>query len=391
MKEITELQQNVDLIEFGERKIYVVGTAHVSKSSAELVRQAVEEYQPDVICVELCEPRLESLLNPERWQETDIFDVVKSGRAYVLLAQLILSSFQKRLAEQFGVRPGEEMREAVRLADEQGIRLEVVDREIRTTLKRAWAKAGFFSLMKLSSGLLTSLFTRQEISEQEIEALKEGDALSAMMSEFSAYLPTVKDVLIDERDLYMAAKIYASGGKSVMAVVGAGHVPGIRRALGTDVDLVSLEKLPPPRRWVMLIAWGVPAVIIGMFIYGFLYAGESTSMEMLSAWVLANGGLSALGALIALAHPLTIITAFVAAPITSLNPTIAAGWVCGLVEALIRKPRVKDLDTLADDISTLSGFWKNRVSKVLLVIILANLGSVAGTLIGSIKVASLLP
>ncbi len=391
MKEITELQQNIDLISFGERRIFLCGTAHVSKSSAELVREAVETHAPDVICVELCEPRLSSLRNPELWRETDIFEVVKSGRAYVLLAQLILSSFQKRLAEQFGVRPGEEMREAIRLAEEKGIRLEVVDREIRITLKRAWAEASFWSLLKLSSGLFASLFTQEEISEQEIEALKSGDTLSAMMAEFSDYLPEVKDVLIDERDRYMAAKIYASGGERVLAVVGAGHVPGIQRTLGADVDLASLEELPPPRAWVKTIAWGVPALILGMFVYGFIYSGAETSLEMLGVWFLANGTLSALGALLALAHPLTILTAFLAAPITSLNPTIAAGWVCGLVEALLRKPRVKDLESLADDVSSVRGFWSNRVSKVLLVIILANLGSVAGTLLGSFKVASLLP
>lgn len=390
MKQIAELEPNVDIITFGERKIYLIGTAHVSKTSAELVRRTIEEIRPDVVCVELCEPRLESLQQPERWRETDIFQVVRRGRAYVLLSQLLLASFQKRLAEKLDVRPGEEMREAVSLSQEHNIRLEVVDREIRTTLKRAWAEAGLWSLLKLSYGLVASVFSKDEISEEQIEELKSSDALTVMMNEFAEYLPGVKDVLIDERDKYMAAKIYASGGSNVVAVVGAGHVPGILRTLGTDVDLASLETIPPGNKALRAISWGIPLSILAAFIYGFYYSGVDTSMQMISAWVIANGSLAALGALVALAHPLTIVTAFIAAPITSLSPAVAAGWAAGLVEAMVRKPRVKDLETIADDVSTVRGFWSNRLSKVLLVMMLANLGSAAGTLIGSIKVFSLL-
>ncbi|MCB0325209.1 MAG: TraB/GumN family protein [Bdellovibrionales bacterium] len=390
MKQIAEIKPNVDLVTFGERKFYLVGTAHVSKASAELVRETIEEVSPDVVCIELCEARLQSLLEPERWRETDIFEVVKSGRAYVLMAQLVLASFQKRLAEKFGVRPGEEMREAIRIGEEKKIRLEVVDREIRTTLKRAWAQAGLWSLIKLSFGLVSSIFSREDISEAEIEALKSGDALSAMMAEFADYLPQVKETLIDERDRYMAAKIYACGGKNVVAVVGAGHVPGIKRALGTDVNLAALEEIPPGNRALAAIGWSIPVVILAMFAYGFFHAGLDTSLSMIGAWIVITGTLSALGALVALAHPLTIVTAFVAAPITTLHPAIAAGWAAGLVEALIRKPRVRDMETIADDVSTIKGFWRNRLSKVLLVIMLSNLGSAAGMVLGSITVASLL-
>lgn len=388
--QITEIEPNVDLVEIGQRRVYLVGTAHVSKSSAELVENSIRTYRPDAVCVELCEARSQALRNPERWKETDIFEIIKTGKAYVLLAQLLLAAFQRRIAKQFGIQPGEEMRTAIATAEELGCPVVNADRDVRITLKRAWAKAKTWSLVKLSVSLLFSLFSSEEVSEEQIEELKSGDTLSAAMAEFSGYLPGVKDVLIDERDQYLAAKIWEVEADSVLAVVGAGHVPGIKRVISSKVDLAGLEQIPPPSKVVRGIAWGIPLAIVAMFVYGFFGADSETSVKMVSAWVLINGGLAALAVLIALAHPLTIIAAFVAAPITSLNPTIGAGWVCGLVEALIRKPRVGDLQTIADDILSLKGFWTNRVTKVLLVTALGNLGSSIGTFIGGAKLGSLL-
>lgn len=390
MKRITQIEPNVDLVEINGRKIYLVGTAHVSQSSVELVENIIRRYEPDTVCVELCESRAQAMKNPDRWQETDIFKVIRAGKAYVLLAQLVLSSFQKRIARQLGIQPGEEMRRAMETAEALGIAVAYSDREVRTTLKRAWAKAGFWSLTRLSCSLMLSLFVSEEVTEAEIEELKTGDMLSEMMAEFSGYLPGVKEVLIDERDKYLSAKVLEADGDTVVAVVGAGHIPGMKQNIGQTIDLYPLEEVPT-RSWTLrAVAWGIPLVIIAMFICGFFFADTQTGVEMLSAWIVINGSLSALGALLALAHPLTIITAFVVAPITSLNPTIAAGWVCGLVEALLKKPRVKDFQTIADDITTLKGFWTNRVTKILLVTALANLGSIVGSFVGGAKLGSLL-
>jgi pheromone shutdown-related protein TraB len=316
--------------------------------------------------------------------------VIKSGRAYVLMAQLALSTFQKKLAEEFGVRPGEEMLRAMEVCRNEDIEIALIDREVRTTLKRAWGRAGFWSLLKMLGSMIGAMFGPQEISEEDIEKLKESDQLSMVIDEFSGSLPGIKTALIDERDQYLATKMLAAPGKTLVAVVGAAHVPGIKRAFGQPVDLATLEELPPPRKIFKIIGWGIPLLLLGLVIAGFIAGGRETSEQMVIAWVLANGVAASIGTIIALAHPLTIVTAFVAAPITSLNPTIAAGWVCGLMEAWLRKPRVVDFETIADDMTSIKGIWSNRVIKVLLVVVMANLGSSIGTFIGVGWVVSLL-
>lgn len=386
----TEIESNVDLIEHEGRSFFIIGTAHVSKDSADLVERTIRDRNPDTVAVELCESRFESLSNPERWKETDIYTVIKSGRAYVLMAQLALSTFQKRLADEFGVRPGEEMHRAIKVSEETGAELSLVDREIRTTLKRAWATAGFWTLMKVLYQTILSTFHAQDISQEEIEKMKTGDELAVILDEFSGSLPGVKVALIDERDQYLAQKILNSPGDTVVAVVGAAHVPGIKRAFGAAIDLEMLEELPPPKIIFKVIGWGIPLLVVGLIVAGFVTSGRETTEQMVMAWVLANGICAAIGTTLALAHPLTIITAFFAAPVTSLNPTIAAGWVCGLVEAWLRKPRVMDLERISDDLGSVRGIWKNRVVKVLLVVVLANLGSSVGTFIGVGWVAALL-
>lgn len=390
MPEISEIEPNVDLIEAEGRSFYIVGTAHVSEHSADLVEKTIREQNPDTVCLELCESRHETLSNPERWKQTDIFSVIKSGRAYVLMAQLALSAFQRQLAEEFRIRPGEEMHRAMAVCKETSTEIALVDRDIRVTLKRAWAKAGFWSLTKMLFSVLMSMFSAKEITQEDIEKLKQSDELTLLIDQFSGALPGIKTALIDERDAYLASKIMASPGQTLVAVVGAAHVPGIKRLFGTPVDIELLEVLPPPKKVFKIIGWGIPLVIAGLIIAGFVTSGRETSEQMVVAWVLANGIAASIGTIIALAHPLTILTAFLAAPLTSLNPTIAAGWVCGLMEAYLRKPRVLDLEKIADDMTTLRGIWRNRVIKILLVVVLANLGSSIGTFIGFGWVVALL-
>ncbi len=390
MAQISSVEPNVDKIEYEGRVFYLVGTAHVSRSSVELAEQTIRRYQPDTVAIELDEQRYSSLLNPERWRETDIFRVIREGKSYLLMAQLALAGFQKKLGNKLDVKPGEEMIAAANVAKEVDAEIALIDRSVKTTLKRAWSSAGLWSMTKIFFSMIGALFTSEELDEEDIEKLKSTDALELMVEQFSDYLPGVKVALVDERDCYLAEKMRQAPGETVVAVVGAAHVPGIKRVFGTDIDLEALDELPPPKRSIQIFSWGFPILILGMIIYGFINAGAETSAQMMKAWILWNGTLASLGTLIALAHPLTIVTAFVAAPITSLNPMIAAGWVCGLVEALLKKPRIKDLETIADDISTVRGVWTNRVSKILLVIVFANLGSSIGTIIGFGTIASLL-
>ncbi len=387
---ITSVEPNVDLLELDGREVYLVGTAHVSDASAALVERVIREQQPDTVCVELCASRHAALTNPEQWRNTDLFAVIRSGRAYVLMAQLALAAYQRKLAEQFQVRPGEEMHRAMQVAGEIGAELSLVDREIRTTLKRAWSRAGIGAVLRMSWAMVMSLFTREEVSAEDIEKLKGNDELTVMLEEFSGALPGVKQALIDERDRYLAAKIHAAPGNKLVAVVGAGHVAGIKAHFGMPVNIAELETLPPPRRSLRLIGWGVPLLLLGLVIGGFVFSGRETGEQMIVAWVLANGIAAATGTLIALAHPLTILAAFLAAPLTSLNPTIAAGWVCGLIEAWVRKPRVRDLQQVAGDVTSVAGIWRNRVTRVLLVVVLANLGSSIGTFVGVGWIVSLL-
>ena len=386
----SEIEPNVDLVEIGERKFFIVGTAHISQKSVELVADSIRRFKPDVVCVELCEARQQTLLNPTAWREANIFNIIRQGKAYLLMAQLALSSFQKRIGKTLGVSPGDEMRRAIEVAEEVGASVEVVDRDVKITLKRAWGNASIISMFKLFSGLFFSLFSSNKVESEEIERLKEGDMLSEVMEEFSSYLPGLKEVLIDERDKYMAHKIFATSSKTALAVVGAGHVRGIKSTLGKQVDLKTLESIPPPRRALQVFAWGVPLLIIGLIAYGFYATDSDTSRSMMDAWVLANGSFAALGALFTLAHPLTILTAFIAAPFTSLNPMIAAGWVCGLVEAFVRQPKVGDLDNIAEDLTSAKGIWQNRVTRILLVIVCVNIGSTLGTFFGIAWITSLL-
>ncbi|MDD2942999.1 MAG: TraB/GumN family protein [bacterium] len=396
------IQDNVHLIENGDAKIYLLGTAHVSRNSAELVEEFIRQQNPDQVCIELCDPRFQSIQDEARWKNTDLFEVIKTGKAYLLMAQLILASFQKSIADKFGIRPGEEMRVAIAEAQAKNIPIFLIDREVRITLKRAWTKAKFLTLLKLfGAGLLSllrypleiilpSVFPPHEVSEEEIEAIKEGDVLQAMVSEFGTMLPGIKEVLIDERDMYMAHRLSSIKSGTAVAVVGAGHVPGILNLINSDINIAELEEIPSPSAAWKVFGLLLPALIFVILIYGFFTAGSETGTQMALHWVILTGTLSAIGAAAAFAHPLTIVSAFLAAPITTLHPAIAAGWVTGLVEAYIRKPKVSDLESVSDDITTLKGVWRNRVTRILLVIALTNIGASIGAYLGAFYMASFL-
>ncbi len=359
--------------------VYLVGTAHVSKDSVLDVRRTIEQVEPDTVCVELCESRYQALTQRDNWQKMDIFKIVRQGKSLLLLAQLMLTSFYRRLGEKLGVKPGAEMLEAVRLAQERGAELVLADRDIQITLKRTYGYLGFWTKLRLLFGLSVGIFSGEEIDEETVEKLKEKDQLEAVMAEFTGKFPEIKKRLIDERDIYIAQKIRRARGQKIVAVVGAGHIEGIKRHIERDEPIDWLQELPPRTVWPTLLKWGIPAAIIGIFVLGFFRQGSGRSIENIYIWILVNGLLSAAGAAAALGHPLTILSAFLAAPLTSLNPLMAAGWVAGLVQAWLRRPRVSDMEDLPNAINTVKGWWTNPVTKILLVVALANLGSVLGT------------
>jgi pheromone shutdown-related protein TraB len=372
---------NLTHLKFNEKEFILVGTAHVSRESARQVKSVIEEEKPDTVCVELCQSRFQAIQQKDRWQDTDIIKVIREKKSFLLLSNLLLASFQKRIAKQFDIKPGEEMITAINTAESTGAQVHLADRDIRTTLSRTWRIMGFWSKIKLVFQLTLSLGQLDEIKEEDIEKMKQQDVLETLLAEVGKSLPALKSILIDERDQYLAEKIRTAPGNKIVAVVGAGHIPGIQKYWNSNIDIRALEQLPPKGKSIGILKWLIPGVIVALFIAGFFYGGKEAGTDMIAWWILANGILAGVGAIIALAHPATIISSIVAAPLTSLNPMIAAGWVSGLVEAFSRKPKVKDLERLPEDIMSVRGFWKNNVTRILLVVVFTNLGSSLGTFI----------
>jgi pheromone shutdown-related protein TraB len=368
-------------LSFENKEIILLGTAHVSKESAQLVKDVIEEEKPDTVCVELCESRYQAIRQKEMWQDTDIVKVIREKKSFLLLANLLLASFQKRIAKKLNIKPGQEMIQAIESGEAVGAKIHLADRDIRITLSRTWRTMGLWSKLKLFFQLILSIGEVDEISEEDIEKIKQKDVLETLLADVGKSLPVVKDILIDERDRYLAYKIRTAPGNKIVAVVGAGHVPGIKKYWNADVDIKTLDHLPPKGKAFGILKWIIPAAILVLLFSGFFYGGANTGKDMIKWWILANGLLAGLGALIAFAHPFTILSSVLAAPLTSLNPMIAAGWVSGLVEAFSRKPKVKDIENLPEDILSIRGFWKNKVTRILLVVVFTNLGSALGTFV----------
>lgn len=372
---------NIHRLTFEDREITLIGTAHVSRESADLVVKVIEEEKPDTVCIELCESRHKAIKQKNRWQNTDLIKVIREKKSFLLLSNLLLTSFQKKIGQKLGIKPGEEMIRAMESADSVGAHIHLADRDIRITLSRTWRLMGLWTKMKLLAQLVTSMGEVDSIKEEDIEKMKDKDVLETLLSEIGKTLPELRRILIDERDKYLTEKIRSAPGKRIVAVVGAGHVPGIKREWNESIDLNALDELPPKGKLFSFLKWGIPALVVGLIVLGFFYAGSSAGTHMIKWWVLANAVFAGLGAAIALAHPLTILSAIVASPITSLNPMIAAGWVAGLVETFIGKPKVKDFESLPADILSLKGFWKNKITRILLIVVFTNLGSSLGAFV----------
>ncbi|SDJ04758.1 TraB/GumN family protein [Alteribacillus bidgolensis] len=380
--------ENITRLEVNEKEIVLIGTAHVSKQSAEQVKEVIEAEKPDSICVELDEQRYQSIVNRNKWKDMDIFKVIKQKKATLLLMNLIISSYQKRMGSQFGVQPGQEMIQGIQSAKETDANLVLADRDIQITFARIWHGVGFWGKMKLFFQMIYSFFYNEDISEEELEKLKSQDMLDAMLNDLTVYFPKLKVPLIDERDQYLSQKIKDAPGEKVVAVLGAAHVPGVKKQIEKEHDLSRLSERPKKSKAPAIIAWSIPILILAVIAYTF-YANPSVGLQQSISWLLWNGSFSALGTAIALGHPLAVLTAFVAAPITSLYPLVAAGWFAGIVQAYMRRPSVSDFETLNEDVYSVKGFWGNKVTRILLTVVLANLGSTLGTMIGGADVVRL--
>lgn len=446
-------QEPIARIQIDNCELTILGTAHISRASADKVTELLKSGDYDSVAIELCYSRHRSIVDPDALAKMDLFQVIREGKATMVAASLALGAFQQRMAEKLDIKPGAEMRAAIEVADELDMPVLLVDREIGTTLKRVYRRVGWWQRINLIAGLMASVVSRHEVSEEEIEKLKEGDILESTFTQFAEEAKELYTPLVDERDRFMAARIRQEIRKSnhrrLLAVVGAGHLKGISYylqhwdqklleenpdgirsvaqetdqaiAVSSDMSAMAvgddsastatqavsenesgkeniadispdpvavinhLNYIPPSSQWPKMIPWIIVALIFIGFGFGF-YRSPDLGWQMVSDWILINGGLAAIGALIALAHPITVAGAFVAAPITSLNPTIGAGMVTAAIETAVRRPKVEDFSRLRTDTTRLNGWWKNRVTKILLVFLFSTLGSAAGTYLAGFRI-----
>ena len=388
-----EKETHVTVMTQADKTFYIVGTAHVSDESRQEVADLIEKLKPDTVCVELCQERYDSLKDENRWSKLDIFQVIKKGKFLYLLANLAVGAYQRRMGAKLGVKPGAELMGAVSLSEELGIPVALIDRNIHTTLKRVWANLGFWTKTKLLAAIVDAMVgddkASKETTHDEIEQLKNDANLSSMMDMFAKEVPDVYTPLIDERDKYLCAKMREAEGRTIVAVVGAGHVNGIKKYFETAIDTNSLDVLPPPSLVWKIVKWLIPAVILGGLVYGGISHGSGAFMELLRAWILPNSVFCFLGAILALARPWTILASIFVSPLTSTTPVIGAGIVLGLLEAWLRKPTVADCEALVH-VHTLKDFYKNPVTHILIVCVLTTIGSALGAWIGIAAIATIL-
>ena len=370
-----------------DQEIILVGTAHVSQTSVEEVSSLIESENPDRICIELDEGRMKSKTEKSSWENMDIRKVIKDGRGFFLLANTALSSFQRRMGEQTGTKPGDEILGAASLAKEKGIPLSLCDRDIQTTFKRAWAKSSLWNKCKLIATLLSAAFSKEEITAEELEDLKKQDTLQSMMNEMAKELPTIKEVLIDERDQYLGRSIFETEGKKKLAVIGAGHTNGVistieKLSRGENTpSLESLSFIPKGAPVGKIVSWLIPLLIVAILVYGFVSSGWDQGMRMFLIWIAVNCSCTFIATTASLAHPLNIIACAVTAPLFALHPALGVGMLGGILEATLRKPKVKDFESINDDAMKFSRWYKNRILHALLVFFFSSLGSAFGTLI----------
>jgi pheromone shutdown-related protein TraB len=374
---------HVTRLEWAGKEIFLVGTAHVSQKSVDEVIRVIEEVKPDTVCVELDEQRHRMLVDEDAWKKLDIFQVIRQQRVLFLMSSLALGAYQRKMGERLGVRPGAELLAAVKTAEKVGAHLVLADRDIQATLKRTWANLSFWDRVKITGGLVEAPFASEEIDEEKIEHLKDKDVIGGLLEELARELPRIKEPLIDERDAYLISSICDAPGKRIVGVVGAAHVKGMVERLGQPVDRARLMEIPPPSKLVQILKWIIPALLVLAFYQGFREHSGERLLDMVWAWILPTAVLCGVFTVFALGHPLTILSACLAAPLTTLHPAIGAGMVTGLVEAWIRKPTVEDCEQVSRSFTSLRAVYSNRVTRVLLVSILSSIGAALGAWVGA--------
>lgn len=379
---------DVHFLEENGRTIILVGTAHVSRHSVELVRQVIENEDADHVCIELDEKRFQALSDEQRWQKLDLKSVIKNRQLSTLMVSIMMASYQKKLGDNLGVSPGAELLAAASAAESRGIPISLCDRDIRITLRRAWKSTSLFRKFYLLSSLIAGLFDSEDIDEKKLEELKNQDVLTELMAEMGDSLPEMKRVLIDERDIYMAEQIKQTPGNRIIAVVGAGHAEGIKRNLAKtrQAPLSELLEIPPVSRTWKTMGWLIPVIIIASIGLVGVLKGSEAAGDNIVYWILANGIPASIGSALALAHPLTIIGAFAAAPVTSLTPVIGAGYVTAFIQVMTRPPVVREFETVGVDMARITGWWRNKLLRVFLVFILTGIGSAIGTYVGGYEI-----
>lgn len=385
-----ESLRDVRVLDVEGRRIVLVGTAHVSRSSVEVVHQVIELEHPDTVCIELDEKRFQALSKQSAWENLDLKEVIRQKQLTTLIVNLLLASYQKRLGDDLGVQPGAELLEAAQTAESLGIPVELCDRDVRATLRRATHATPFMRRMLLLSEMLLTMLDGPEITEEQLEELREQDVLNEMMGELGRRHPALKRVLIDERDAYLAQKIHDAEGQRIVAVVGAGHLQGIVEMLqsGRRANLEELEEIPPIRQVWKVITWMVPILILGGIGYIGWSKGLATAGDSALFWVLANSIPAGLGALIAWAHPLTILAAIVSAPLASLSPIVGTAYITAFVQAYYEPPKVHEFQSVASDIAKPACWWKNRLLRIFLAYLLPGIGSMIGSMAGFAKIIS---
>ena len=368
-------------------ELFLIGTAHVSKDSVAEVASIIDQESPDRICVELDEGRLASKTRKQSWEDMDIRKVFKEGKGFLLLANTALASFQRKLGAQTGANPGDELLGAVKLAEEKGIPLSLCDRNIQTTFRRAWARSSLWKKCKLLATLISAAFSDEKISPEELEDLKKQETLEGMLNEVAKELPSIKDVLIYERDIYLASKIYAAPGHKKVAVIGAGHTNGVISTLGklesgsAVKSVEELDTVPKGSGIGKAASYIIPTLIVLLLVIGIAANGWDQGLRTFLYWIAVNAGGTLIASIIAAAHPLNALCCAITAPFFALNPVLGVGMLGGILEATFRKPKVRDFERLNDDAMRIRGWYGNRILHCLLVFFLSSVGSMLGTFV----------
>lgn len=372
-------------LKYGQRDIYLVGTAHVSQRSVADVARVIEEVRPDTVCVELDSARHQALVDPKRWRTLDIFQVIRERRVLFMLVSLVLSSYQRRLGSKLGVRPGAEMLAAIEQAERVGATLVLADRDMQATLKRTWAALSWWDCVQLFGTLIGSMFAKGEITAEQVEALKDRDTISELVREFAEVMPRLQGPLIDERDRFLMSSIREAPGQRVVGVVGAGHVAGMVNYLHAEVDRRALSEIPPESSLRQLLPWVVPVIVVGGLLAAYLQRDMAGLQSSLVGWTAFNVSFTAALTLLLRAHWLTVLGSALAAPVLGLLPRGSAGTVAACLEAWSRRPTVADCEALGQ-VASFRDFRSNRFTRVLLVSLAASVGAGLGAFGGALWV-----